>query len=138
MQLADDFEDNEGGGDPYGGGIDSYGGMGDPYGGMGGYGGDPYGGGMPGMGGYGGGDPYGGYGGEGAPEPIPMEEIESMEDLTEFIDQSDMEPAVIGYFDLATHSADKEIFDEVIYVSSMRHLYAQMIIISMRNRPRRL
>ena len=96
------------GGDPYGGmgDMDPYGGMGgmDPYGGMGSYG-DPYG----GMGGYGG-DPYGGE------PPIPVEEIESMDDLNEFLGETELEPAVIGYFNLETNSADKEIFDEVKYI----------------------
>ncbi|CAE7440816.1 PDIA3 [Symbiodinium microadriaticum] len=84
-------------------------GGGDPYGSMGGYGGNPY-------GGYGE-DPYGGYGGgyggdAAGPEPIPMEEINTLEELTTFLDDNDQEPAVMGYFDLSTHSADKEVFDE--------------------------
>ena len=110
--VLDDFEDNTFGGDPYGG-DDYAGGMGD-MGGYGGYGGDPY-------GGYGG-DPYGGYGGGGGPEPIPMEEITTAEELTTFLEDEDQEPAVIGYFDLSTHSADKEVFDEVLPIPSPLHL----------------
>lgn len=39
-----------------------------------------------------------------------------MDDLNEFLGETELEPAVIGYFNLETNSADKEIFDEVMYI----------------------
>mmetsp|Transcript_3611 Transcript_3611/g.5600 ORF Transcript_3611/g.5600 Transcript_3611/m.5600 type:complete len:449 (+) Transcript_3611:80-1426(+) len=120
LSRGDDFEDYAGaGGDmDYGYGEGGYGG--DPYGGYGGggygggYGMDPYGGGY-------GGDPYGGYG--GGPPPIPMKEFTSIEEIKEFVAEDDKEPAIVGYFDLETHSADKEAFDEAHQMGQTKYRF---------------
>jgi hypothetical protein len=108
------------GGDPYGGGMDGYGG-----GGMGGYGGGMggYGGGMGGygdmggygggMGGYGGGGYGGGYGGQQeAPPLIPVRDMQSLEQLQQYLEEDTTLPLIVGYFDEKSE-ADKAIFDEV-------------------------
>jgi hypothetical protein len=76
VNANEDGFDGEGGGDPYA--ADSYGGGGGEMGG--------YGGGMPGMGGgYGGDGGYGGSGYGGGKEPIVARELDSLEELNDFI-----------------------------------------------------
>ncbi len=90
---------------------------GSPYGG--GYGGSPYGGG--GYGGYGGygGDPYG-----GAPPHVPLTELNTKEEYDNFFKENSASALVVGYFDLATHDSDKEVFDEVFEMEKNNFVFA--------------
>lgn len=98
-QFDGEGEDDYGGGPPMG--MDGY------DGGYGGYGGGGYGG-----GGYGG----GGYGG-GAPPMTELTPLESTDGVKDFVTAGANEVVVVGFFDEATNSADKEAFERVMKAS---------------------
>ena len=70
---------------------------------------------------YGGDEPEPGYGDDYGPDGpgggvSSAKELSSSDDIKKFLEENDIEPAVIGFFDESTNSADKAVFDEVLLV----------------------